>query len=286
MAAGSSIFYNTNVLNAYVPSTEAADAQARYERLYRQYQNLDLPRIIAVRSDVDIYLDRGSVEIRGSYRIRNRSVKPLRDLHVSIPERVRVNRLTLPAHDVILEDEALGYRIFRLTKPLEPGEAIELGFDLTVGTKGFVNNDTADRRHRQRHLLHQARFLPGHRLRRSPATRRSRRAAAARPCAPRAALPASTISPPAASRPVHPTPTGSTSRPRYPPASTRSPSRRASCNEWVENGRRYFHYRAEPPITHYFAYASDEVQGKNEASGMASRSRSSITPDTTATSAT
>ena len=26
--------------------------------------------------------------------------------------------------------------------------------------------------------------------------------------------------------------------------------------EWVENGRRYFHYRAEIPITHYFAYAS------------------------------
>jgi hypothetical protein len=26
--------------------------------------------------------------------------------------------------------------------------------------------------------------------------------------------------------------------------------------EWVEDGRRYFHYRAEVPITHHFAYAS------------------------------
>ena len=43
VATGSWIFYNTNVLNAYVPSTGAANAQARYERLYRKYQGVDLP---------------------------------------------------------------------------------------------------------------------------------------------------------------------------------------------------------------------------------------------------
>ena len=59
--------------------------------------------------------DRRSVEIRGSYRLRQSLRRSRsRDMHVSIPERVRVNRLDLPAHDVILEDEALGYRIFRL----------------------------------------------------------------------------------------------------------------------------------------------------------------------------
>jgi len=143
VAAGSWIFYNTNVLNAYVPSTAAAARRARYERLYRRYQNLDLPRIIAVRADVDIFPDRRSVEIRGTYRIRNRSARPLRDLHVSIPERVRVNRLDFPAHDVVLEDKELGYGIYRLRDPLEPGEAIEFGFDLTAANRGFVNNGIA-----------------------------------------------------------------------------------------------------------------------------------------------
>ncbi|MBZ0089995.1 MAG: hypothetical protein K8H90_06425, partial [Thermoanaerobaculia bacterium] len=140
VVAGSWIFYNTNVLNEYVPSTSAADARARYERLYRQHQDLDLPRIVAVRADVDIFPDRRSVEIRGSYRLRNRSAEPLRDLHVSIPERVHVNRFDLPAHDVVLEDDESGYGIYRLRVPLAPGEAIELGFDLTAGSRGFVNH--------------------------------------------------------------------------------------------------------------------------------------------------
>src|SRR5690606_16207031 len=102
---GGWIFYNTNVLNEYVPSTEAAERRADYERLYRQYRDLDLPRIVAVRADVDILPDRGRIEIRGTYSLRNQSAEPLRDLHVSIPEQVDAHRLDLPAHDVILEDD-------------------------------------------------------------------------------------------------------------------------------------------------------------------------------------
>ena len=108
VAAGCWIYYNTNVLNEYVPSTEEAERRASYERRYRQYRGLDLARIIAVRADVDIFPDRRSVEIRGTYRVRNRSALPLRDLHLSIPERAHVNRLDLPAHDVILEDDGDG----------------------------------------------------------------------------------------------------------------------------------------------------------------------------------
>ena len=136
VAAGSRIFYNTNVLNAYVPSMEAADAKASYERTFRKYQGIELPRIVAVRADVDIFPERRSVAIRGSYRLRNRSAVALRDIHVSIPERVRVNRLDLPAHDVLLEDKALGYRILRLRNPIAPGDSIDLGFDLAADNPG------------------------------------------------------------------------------------------------------------------------------------------------------
>lgn len=255
VAAGSWIFYNTNVLNEYVPSTDAAERRARYERLYRQYQDLDLPRIIAVRADVDIFPDRRSVEIRGTYRLRNRSVEPLRDLHVSIPERVRVNRLDLPAHDVILEDEELGYGIYRLRDPLAPGEAIDFGFDLTVENRGFVNHGTdvavidngtyftkrdffpvigydaqrqlADADERRQHGLEPLRFAGVDDL-------------AARRTTPRA---------PDADR-VDFEITVSSSIDQI--AVTSGELQR----EWVEDGRRYFHYRAERPITHHFAFAS------------------------------
>jgi ABC-2 type transport system permease protein len=256
VAAGSWIFYNTNVLNAYVPSTQAADAQARYERLYRQYKDLELPRIIAVRTAVDIFPDRKSVEIRGSYRIRNRSAQPLRDLHVSIPERVRVNRLNLPAHDVVLEDDELGYGIYRLREPLEPGEEIGVGFDLTVGNRGFVNHGTDIAVTGNGTFFTKRDFFPviGYDAQRQLTNADERRKRglepvhrlagiddlAARRTTPRA---------PDADR-VDFESTVSTSVDQI--AVTSGELQR----EWVKDGRRYFHYRSEIPITHHFAYAS------------------------------
>jgi ABC-2 type transport system permease protein len=270
LAAGSGIFYNTNVLNAYVPSTEAADAQARYERLYRKYDDLELPRIIAVRADVDIFPERRSVAIRGSYRIRNRSTQPLRDLHVSIPERVRVNRLDLPAHDVVLEDEALGYGIYRLREPLAPGVDIELGFDLTVENRGFVNNSAQIALADNGTFFTKRDFFPviGYDAHRQLADPDERRRRGLEPVLHVAAI--DDLS-------------GRRSTPRAPDADRVDFETTVSTTvdqiavtsgelqrEWVEGGRRYFHYRSEIPITHHFAYASARYEvTRSEWNGVA-----------------
>jgi hypothetical protein len=256
VAAGSWIFYNTNLLNAYVPSPDAADAQASYERLYRQYEGLDLPRIVAVRADVDIFPDRGSVEIRGTFALRNRSALPLRDLHVSIPARVHVNRLDIPAHDVVLKDDELGYRIYRLREALAPGAAIELDFDLTVENHGFVNHGTQVAVIDNGSFFTKRDVLPviGYDAQRQLADPDERRRRGLTP-----ALRFPGIDDLAARR----------NTPRAPDADRVDFETTVSTSidqiavasgelhrEWVEGGRRYFHYRAEVPITHHFAYAS------------------------------
>lgn len=270
VAAGSWIFYNTNVLNEFVPSTDAADAQASYERLFRQYQNLDLPRITAVRADVDIFPDRRSVDIRGAYRLRNRSVEPLRDVHVSIPEGVHVNRLDLPAHDVIFEDEALGYHIFRLRKPLAPGETSELGFDLTVENRGFVNHGAEIAVIDNGTYFTKRDFFPvlGYDAQRQLASHDERRRRGLDPALRLAGIDDlsarwSTPRAPDADWVDFDT-TVSTSIDQI--AVTSGELQR----EWVQDGRRYFHYRAERPITHHFAYASARYEvTRSEWNGVA-----------------
>jgi ABC-2 type transport system permease protein len=270
VAAGSWIFYNTNILNEYVPSTVAADRRASYERLYQKFQDLDLPRIIAVRSDVDIFPEQRSVGIRGSYRLRNRSAQPLGDVHLSIPEGVRVNRLALPAHDIILEDEALGYRIFRLQKPLEPGETIEFGFDLTVENRGFVNDGGEIAVIDNGTYFTKRDFFPviGYDAQRQLADPDERRRRGLEPV-----LHVATIDDLSARR----------STPRAPDADRVGFETTVSTavdqiavtsgelqREWVENGRRYFHYRTEIPITHHFAYASARYEvTRSEWNGVA-----------------
>jgi ABC-2 type transport system permease protein len=256
VATGCWIIYNTHVLNEYVPSTAAAERRASYERRYRKYQDLELPRIIAVRADVDIFPDRRSVEIRGTYRMRNRSAQPLRDLHVSIPERVRVNRLDLPAHDVILEDKRLGYGIYRLRHPLEPGAVIEFGFDLTVENRGFVNHGAQIAVIDNGSYFTRRDFFPviGYDAQRQlddPDERRRRGLEPVLRFAGIDDLSARRSSPRAsdADRVDFET-TVSTSIDQI--AVTSGELQR----ERVKKGRRYFHYRSEKPITHYFAYAS------------------------------
>jgi hypothetical protein len=256
VAVGSWIFYNTNVLNEYLPSPEAAERRARYERLYRKYRDLDLPRIVAVHADVDLFPDRGRVELRGVYRLRNRSSRPLRDLHLSLPERVHLRRLRLPAHDVVLADRELGYFIYRLGTPLAPGGTLDLGFDLSLGSRGFANGAQQVAVVGNGSFFTKRDLFPvlgydAHRQLADPEERRSR---GLEPALRFAAIddPHARRNTPRASDAdrVELESTVSTALDQI--AVTSGELQR----EWVEGGRRYFRYRAEMPITHYFAYAS------------------------------
>ncbi|MGV8040265.1 MAG: ABC transporter permease subunit [Thermoanaerobaculaceae bacterium] len=138
-STGAFIFYNTNVLNEYVPSDEARDRQAEYEKKYRQYRDVALPRVRDVHAEVDIFPAERRVEIRGRYRVANSGKEPLAEIHMTIPHRVSVNRLELPAHTEKLNDARYGYRIYALATPLPPGEEATIAFDLTVANRGFEN---------------------------------------------------------------------------------------------------------------------------------------------------
>lgn len=260
ISTGLWIFYSTNIVNAYVPRAAAADSKASYERLYRKYQGIELPRIVAVRAEVDIFPKRRSVDIRGTYRLVNRSTKPLRELHVSIPLRVRVKRLDLPAHDVILEDRVHGYYIFRLRTPLAAEAATELGFNLTVENRGFVNNDAQVAVIENGTYFTKRDFFPviGYDAQRQLTDPDERRERGMEPVVRLASIDdaAARMNTQRASDAdrVDFDATVSTSIDQI--AVTSGELQR----EWVDDGRRYFRYRAESPITHYFAFASAKYE--------------------------
>src|SRR5690606_1303611 len=51
---GGFIFWNTNIVNEYVPGDAVFDRQQRYEEQYRKYVDLPQPRILAVQTRVDL----------------------------------------------------------------------------------------------------------------------------------------------------------------------------------------------------------------------------------------
>ncbi|HVT61709.1 MAG TPA: M1 family aminopeptidase [Thermoanaerobaculia bacterium] len=141
VVTGAYIYYNTNVLNPYVPGDKLRNQQADYEKKYRRYRDIAMPRITAVKADVDIFPRERRLAVRGHYQMRNKTTSPIDTLHVTLPPRVKVLSLRFRDHTEVLRDRALGYSIYRFARPLAPGEEMALDFELAVTNPGFVNND-------------------------------------------------------------------------------------------------------------------------------------------------
>ncbi len=153
LVTGLFIYYNTSVLNEFIGEDEADARLANYEREYRRYKNVFMPRITDVKTEVDIFPEDRRVEIRGAYELVNKEATPIDSLHLTIPPKVTINSIELRDqrkvlvddiefrdYTVLLSDSVLGYYIYDLQEPLAPGDSLELRFDLTLENPGFVNH--------------------------------------------------------------------------------------------------------------------------------------------------
>lgn len=139
-ASGGYIFYNTNMLNEYVPGDLREERVARYERQYKQYEDLPQPKISALYAEVDIYPERRAVDIRGRYTLRNPDESQVDALHLSLNPELIVRSIDAPGLRLELDDDTLGYRIYDLDAPLAPGASMELAFEVAIENPGFVNS--------------------------------------------------------------------------------------------------------------------------------------------------
>ncbi|MEM6344871.1 MAG: M1 family aminopeptidase [Bacteroidota bacterium] len=137
---GSYIFYNTRVLNEYTKSEENNRQQALYEKRYKQYENIPKPRIIAVDVEVDLYPEKRDYAFRGTYLMHNETDQLIDSIHIQagLDSGLEFETLSLDRpYDVVLQDDTLSYRIYRLQEPLSPGDSITLNFEADYITKGF-----------------------------------------------------------------------------------------------------------------------------------------------------
>ncbi len=138
---GGIIFYNTNVLNDFETRVEQQELRVYYEKTYKQYENLPQPRITDVSVDVDIFPYRRSVGMRGRYTMKNKTGEAIPTIHVGISRDVIIDKMAFDRPAVrTTEDTRIGYYIYTLEQPLEPGETIVLEFDVGYRPRGFLNN--------------------------------------------------------------------------------------------------------------------------------------------------
>jgi ABC-type transport system involved in multi-copper enzyme maturation permease subunit len=137
---GGFIFYNTNVLNAYIPGHKNGLIEAEYERRYGTYRNLPQPEIAGVELRLELYPETPALDARGTYRLANHTGAPIRSVHVETPSgrdyEVRSMTFDRPSKPEIV-DPAHGYRTFTLARALAPGESMQFSFDVALRPRGF-----------------------------------------------------------------------------------------------------------------------------------------------------
>jgi hypothetical protein len=139
---GGFVFYNTSVLNANPTRDEAGRPQAEYERRYGRFASAPQPVITTAELRVELHPGAPAVDLRGDYRLVNRTGAPIDSVHVVVDTDVdtRSIRLDRGARPVVVDAET-GYRIFALDRPLAPGDSLRLSFDLAVRPRGFRSRD-------------------------------------------------------------------------------------------------------------------------------------------------
>ncbi len=151
LGIGGYIFYNTHVLNPYRTTFSIDEARAQYEKKYKQWFDTPQPRVTDVSVQVDFYPRERSVAMRGSMWLENKTSTPIDQVAVTLwpvdliplpKQHLKVERLSLVGgQKPIIEDPALGFYVYKLPAPLPPHGRVELDYAIRYDNPGFENDD-------------------------------------------------------------------------------------------------------------------------------------------------
>ncbi len=138
IATGAFIYYNTNVLNTYRNKKANREFQAEYENTYSKYADYPKPRILDVKTKVDLFPSELRLESRGEYLLTNKNDVPLDSIHVRTNPWISINKLKFNiAAELVDSSMEHGYFIYKPKVPVQPGDTFQLYYDFTFQERGF-----------------------------------------------------------------------------------------------------------------------------------------------------
>jgi ABC-type transport system involved in multi-copper enzyme maturation permease subunit len=267
LITGVYIYINRYVLNHNFTEADYYKMCADYEKKYQQYQDTPQPEMTHVSLEVDFYPQSRDVFIKGHYALKNNTDEPIDTIFINLPEYkiTEVNHLgfSVPAEQTF-KGEEFGFRAFKLSKPLVPGDEIKLEFDLEAVTRGFTDNNPRDELAKNGSRLHLSVYEPteyfptvGYKKMFELANERERK---------KQGLPKQPVLPPLEQVDTSKNLFG-TSYITYDAVVSTGNSQTAITNgnlvkQWTDKGRNYFHYRSQTPMQNEVVLLSGEYKIK------------------------
>jgi ABC-2 type transport system permease protein len=141
LTTGAYAYYNTNVLNEYRTKISGDQRMADYERRFGKYRDLPQPSLEEMTLDVALYPKERRAVTRGQFLVRNLTGQPIPELYVRLMDKtgMQLTRFDVAGARLTLRDPDHEFRVYRLERPMQPGEHRVLSFETRREVHGFRN---------------------------------------------------------------------------------------------------------------------------------------------------
>jgi len=260
LAMGYTIYHATNINNDLYSSKEREELRVNWEKKYKKYEDYAQPRIVAVNVNLDLFIDERNFESSGEYTMINKTNQAIDSIflnHNDYESTFKFNRENI----LVSEDTLYNFDIYKLKQPMQPGDSLILNFTVknkpntlfvsnspVIANGTFINNtqlfpnlgynggELSDDKTREKY------GLPPNELRPHPSDS--------------TALGNTYISKDSDWIDFETTVSTSEDQIAIAPGYLQK--------EWVENGRRYFHYKMDSKILNFYAYNSAKYEVKKD----------------------
>ncbi|MCH2215349.1 MAG: hypothetical protein MK086_09280 [Flavobacteriales bacterium] len=138
MLVGSWVFYNTQIINSYKSADVREQEAVDYELNYKKYENYPLPEMKSIKYEIDIFPDERDVFVRANAIFENDEDVALDSIFMNLDQSWDTE-IMIPGADLVLNDSVLGFQIYAMQEPWQPGEKKEIKITNSYVTKGFTN---------------------------------------------------------------------------------------------------------------------------------------------------
>lgn len=133
------VFYNTQILNDYRSGDESEEIAVRYENELSKYKDIPQPKFVNIKYYIDIYPYKRNLLTKADCKIQNKTSMPIDSIHFNTNEDWELE-IDIPGSELVMLDEELGYRIYKLNQPMQPGDVLDLTITNNYVSHGFENS--------------------------------------------------------------------------------------------------------------------------------------------------
>jgi ABC-2 type transport system permease protein len=137
-SVGAWAYYNSKLLNHYTPPQDALRLQADYEKEYRQFNQLPMPRLRSIKYNIQIFPETRNLIMDADAVIQNPYPHPLGEIHFTLNRQYDAT-ISIPGATLVKDDKRLYYQIYRFSPPLPAGQSRTIHLNVKTNTRGFEN---------------------------------------------------------------------------------------------------------------------------------------------------